>query len=89
MPTLTRAIQKTLAIVGSPTYNLSKWMFTHVKPIVVDSEHSISNLLGFLECLKHISIAPGECMVSFDVVSLFTSISLGLAREIIIHILDD
>ncbi len=28
-------------------------------------------------------------MVFFDVVSLFTSISLGLARETIIHILDD
>ncbi len=35
------------------------------------------------------SIAPDECMVSFDIVSLFTSISLGLAREAIIHILDD
>ncbi len=42
-PKQTRAIQKTLAIVGSPTYNLSKWMFTYVKPIVADSEHSISN----------------------------------------------
>ncbi len=64
-------------------------MFTHLKPIVADSEHSISNSLEFLECLKHITIAPDECMVSFDVVSLFTSISLGLARETIIHILDD
>ncbi len=32
---------------------------------------------------------PDECMVSFDVVLLFTSISLGLARETIILILDD
>ncbi len=76
-----------VSLVGSPTYNLSKWMFTHLKPIVADSEHSISNSLEFLECLKHITIAPDECMVSFDVVSLFTSISLGLARETIIHIL--
>ncbi len=78
-----------VSLVGSPTYNLSKWMFTHLKPIVADSEHSISNSLEFLECLKHINIAPDECMVSFDAVSLFTSISLGLARETIIHILDD
>ncbi len=78
-----------MSLVGSPTYNLSKWMFTHLKPIVADSEHSISNSQEFLECLKHISIAPDECMVSFDVVSLFTSISLCLARETIIHILGD
>ncbi len=45
--------------------------------------------LEFLEWLKHISIAPDECMVSFDVVLLFTSVSLGLARETIIHILAD
>ncbi len=61
-------------------------MFNYLKQIVADSKHSISNSLLFLESIKHISIALDDCMVSFDVVSLFTSISLRLARETIIHI---
>ncbi len=78
-----------VSLVGSPTYNLSKLMFTPLKPIIADSDQSISNSLEFLECIKHISIAPDECMVPFDVVSLFTSISLDPAREPIFRILDD
>ncbi len=50
---------------------------------------SFSNSFECRECIKHVSIAPDECMVSLDAVSLFISISLGLARETIIHILDD
>ncbi len=64
-------------------------MFNHLEPIVADSEHRISNSLEFLESIKLISIAPGECVVPFNVVSLFTSISLGLTRETIIYILDN
>ncbi len=83
------SLRMIVSLVGCPTYNLSKWMFNRFKLIVADSEHSIFTSLEFPECIKHISIAPDECMLSFDVVSLFTSISLGLARYTIILILDD
>ncbi len=78
-----------VSLVDSPTYKLSKWMFNHLRPLIADSEHSLTNSLEFLESIKRTNIAPNECMLSFDIVSLFTSIPLELARETIIHLLDD
>ncbi len=74
--------------VGSPSYTLSKWTFTCLRAIRADSKHSIANSLEFIECIKHISVAPNNCLVSFDAVSLFTNTSLGLARGTIIDLLD-
>ncbi len=76
-------------LVDSPTYKLSKCMFGHLRPLIAGSEYSISNSRQFLESIKHTNIAPDECMVSFDAVSLFTCIPLELARETIVNPLDD
>ncbi len=53
----------------------------------MNSDHSIANSLKFPENIIH--TAPDEYTVSVDVVSIFTSISLGLALEAIIQILDE
>ncbi len=63
-------------------------MFNHLRPLTADSEHNLTNSLEFLESIKRTTITRNECMVSFDVVSLFTIIPLELARETIIHLLD-
>ncbi len=78
-----------VSLVDSLSYKLSKWMFVHPRPLIAGSEHSISNSPQFLESIKHTNKAPDECMVSFDVVSLFTCIPLELARETIVYLLDD
>ncbi len=64
-------------------------MFDHLRPLIAGSEHSISNSLQFLESIKQTNISPDECMVSFDVVSLFKCIPLELARETIVNLLID
>ncbi len=74
--------------VASPSHNLSKWKLIHLRPIIKDSKHNNANSLEFLERIKHISIAADECMASFDVTSLFTSASLGLDVETVIHVFD-
>ncbi len=78
-----------VALVDSPSYKLSKWVFGHLRNLIAGSEHSISNSPQFLESIKHTKIAPNECMVSFDVVSVFTCIPLELAREMAVTLLDD
>ncbi len=49
-------LRMSVPLVGSPTHNLSKGMLTHLKPIIVDSEHINSNSLALAECTKHVSI---------------------------------
>ena len=46
------------------------------------SPHSVKNVNAFLSKIKDIHVEPDEIMISFDVVSLFTSIPLDTARLI-------
>ncbi len=64
-------------------------MFGHLRPLIAGSEHCIFYSHQFLESIKHTSIAPDECMVSLNVVLLFTCTPLQLACEAITNILDD
>ncbi|BHF63168.1 hypothetical protein SprV_0200615900 [Sparganum proliferum] len=63
-----------VALKGTPTYALAKWLAKHLKRLMDGSEHTAVSSTHFLEKLKGVVIAPDEVMVSFDVVSLFISI---------------
>ena len=71
-----------VSLPGSPTYNLSKYLADILKPLVSTSPHSVKNVNAFLSKIKDIHVEPDEIMISFDVVSLFTSIPLDTARLI-------
>ena len=60
--------------INFPTYNLSKHVVKILSPLV-KGKYTVKNSSVFLQQVIHRCIADDEVMVSFDVVSLFTSYS--------------
>ena len=52
---------------GSVTYGVAKELAKILKPLVGTSPHHINSTQDFVEQLKHITLAPGECLSSYDV----------------------
>ncbi len=63
--------------LGSPTYNLSKWLineFNHLE--VQQSSFSVNNSYEFVNKVKDLELKDNEILISFDVNSLFPSIPI-------------
>nr|VZI11190.1 unnamed protein product [Spirometra erinaceieuropaei] len=72
-----------VALKGSPTYNLAKWMYSKLKFLQGNSTISVRSASQFLIDLRGRGIQSDEIMTSFDVMSLFTSIPPNLAHEVL------
>ena len=68
---------------GSVTYGVAKELAKILKPLVGKSPHHINRTQDFVEQFKHITVAPGECLSSYDVSALFTSVPIDPALKII------
>ena len=68
---------------GSATYETAKELANIIKPLVGRSPHHVMNNKDFLENIKDIKLQPDECMISFDVSALFTSIPIDPAIDTI------
>ena len=63
----------------SPTYNLSKYLVTLLSPLVGGSPSAIKNSQDFVSFIQQQCLKEEEILVSFDVISLFTKVSVALA----------
>ena len=68
---------------GSVTYGVAKELAIILKPLVGKSTHHINSTQDFVEQVKHITLAPGECLSSYDVSALFTSVPVDQSLNII------
>ena len=68
---------------GSVTYGVAKELAKILKPLVGKLPHHINSTQDFVEQVKHITLAPGECLSSYDVSALFTSVPIDPALKII------
>ena len=64
---------------GSATYERAKELVNIIKPLVGRSPHHVQNNKDFLENIKDIKLQPDECIMSYDVSALFTSIPIDPA----------
>ena len=67
---------------GSVTYGMAKELAKILKPLVGKSPHHVNSTQDFVEQVKHITLAPGECLSSYDVSALFTSVPVDLTLNI-------
>ena len=73
---------------GSVTYGVAKELAKILKPLVGKSPHHITSTQDFVDQARHIKLEPGECLSSYDVSALFTSVPTDPAFNIIKDLLD-
>ena len=66
---------------GSVTYGVAKELAKILKPLVGKSPHHITSTQDFVEQARQIKLEPGECLSSYDVSALFTSVPIDLGPQ--------
>ena len=59
-----------------------------IKPLVGQSSHHINSTQDFVEQITNETLLPGECLSSYDVSVLFTSVPVDTALGIIKNLLE-
>ena len=68
--------------IGSVAYGVAKVLANIIKPLMGCTEHHVQNFQMFVEEIKDMKLEKGECITSYDVVALFTSIPISSAIEV-------
>ena len=78
-----------ISSVGSVTHATAKELARIIKPLVGGSQHHVKNNMDFIHSIEGIQMKTDECMMSFDVESLFTSVPVEPSIQIIKKLLED
>ena len=73
---------------GSVTYGVTKVLSKVLKLLVGKSPHHIQSTGDFVSKVKGLTLQLGECLISYDVTSLFTSVPIDPALNIIKDLLE-
>ena len=68
--------------------SLSKVLTKIIKPLVDKSPHHIQSTGDFVSKAKKLTLQTGECLLSYDVTSLFTSVPIDPSLDIIKDLLE-
>ena len=69
--------------IGAPTYAVAKHLASLLKHLKEEKEYSVKNANEFSNFIQSQQLADDEIIVSFDVTSLFTSIPVDMALDIV------
>ena len=73
---------------GSVSYEVAKFLAKILKPLVGKSLHHVRSTKDFVERVSKVTLQPGECLCSYDVTALFTSVPVDPALNIIKGLLE-
>ena len=68
---------------GSVTYGVAKELAKIFKPLTGNTIHHVNNSSEFADDISKIKLEEGECIISYDVSALFTSIPVQSAIQVI------
>jgi len=74
-------MQPIVSFCGSPTYQLSKYLTTVLKPLTDKSQHKLQSTENFIDAIKTVQVSDNYKLVYVDVKPLFTSIPLQPALD--------
>ena len=75
-------IRPIVSSIGSVSYGVARELSKIIKPLMGCSIHQVQNSTQFAEEMKRTRIEQGECITSYDVTALFTSIPLPSTLDI-------
>ena len=75
--------------IGAVSYSTSKKLSRIPKPLLGKSPYHIQNSQDFIQQIQGIQLQPNQCMVSFDVKALFTSVPIQPTITIIKKLLEE
>ena len=67
---------------GALSYETAKKVARIIKPLVGKSPYNVQNTRDFVQQMKNIPLLQNECIISYDVKALFTSVPIEPAIEI-------
>ena len=68
---------------GSGSYGVAKELARILKPLSGNNNHQVLNSREFADDIKKIKLEEGQCIMSYDVATLFTSIPVKPAIEVV------
>ena len=66
---------------GSVSYGVAKELARILKPLAGNNSHQVNNSKEFADDIKKMRLEEGECIMSYDVAALFTSIPVKPAMQ--------
>ena len=73
---------------GSVTYGVTKILAKILRPLVGKSPHHVHSNKDFVERISKVTLQPGECLCSYDMTALFTSVPVDPGLNIIKGLLE-
>lgn len=80
-----KPLRPLVACYKSPLYFLMKALLIFLRQFISESEYSVKSTVEFVQRIKDVKLSPQDKFYSFDIISLYPSVPLAIAIQIILE----